>query len=231
MCNLTVEEAVSLEGATVKQSECPLWHAERQKRVTASMFGKILKRKKEYNIKFLTGLFGTKSAHSVSLAYGKSHEAQAKEAYIRTFESSNQAVHIHECGLVVDPFFSFLGASPDAKVCCGAQTGILEVKCPYSARNMTAKDASLNLPNFYLKAEGDSLSLDRSHEYFYQVQGQLLVTGAPFCDFVCHCVDTHVERILPDVQFCQDMLVQLAKIYKTHAMPFVQRITQNTHVD
>ncbi|XP_078619114.1 uncharacterized protein LOC144886368 [Branchiostoma floridae x Branchiostoma japonicum] len=232
MCGVTTQEAVALEGATVQQAECPLWHSERKERITASVFGKIIKRKKECNTKFLTSLMGTKAAaHSASLTYGKVHEVDAKEAYLKC---KGGHVHLHDCGLVVNPSFSFLGASPDAKVCCEGQTGILEVKCPYSARNKTVKDASLTLPNFYMKAEGEALALDRTHEYYYQVQGQLLVTGAPFCDFVCHCIDTHVERIEPDKQFCEDMLLTLAKFYKTHAMPFVQRMMQHstrTHDD
>ncbi|XP_066275513.1 uncharacterized protein [Branchiostoma lanceolatum] len=223
MFSVTKEEAVALERATVQQSECQLWFAERQNRITASNFGKILNRKKECNLKFLTNLMGNKSAKSDSLTHGKKNEINAKEEYLH---SSGGKVHLHDCGLVVNPAFSFLGASPDAKVCCGGQTGILEVKCPYSARNLTVKDAVLTLPNFYLSAEGESYTLDKTHEYYFQVQGQLMVTGAPFCDFVCYCVDTHVERIYPDVQFCQDMLVKLAQFYQSHAKPFIQRRMQ-----
>ncbi|XP_078658352.1 uncharacterized protein LOC144903810 [Branchiostoma floridae x Branchiostoma belcheri] len=131
---------------------------ERRYRITASVFGKVLKRKKECNTKFLTSLFGSKPVHSSSLTYGQVHEVDGKE------------------DILVNPSYSFLGASPDAKVCCGGQTGILEVKCPYSARNKTVRDVVLTVPNFYLNAEGDSLELDKGHDYFYQVQGHHSVT-------------------------------------------------------
>ncbi len=44
--------------------------------------------------------------------------------------------------------------------------------------------------------------LDKSHDYYIQVQGQLLVTGAPWCDFVVYTTkDMFIERILPDIPF------------------------------
>jgi len=44
--------------------------------------------------------------------------------------------HVHNCGLVVNPTFPCIAASPDGKVCENGITGLLEVKCPYSIRDM-----------------------------------------------------------------------------------------------
>lgn len=125
--------------------------------------------------------------------------------------------HIHDCGLVVNPSFSYLAASPDGKICMNNETGVLEIKCPYSARDLTILDAVQSIPNFCLKLVDGSLALPKSHEYFYQIQGQLMVTGALFCIFVLYTKkDFYVEKIPVDIEFIQQMFVQLSKFYEDH---------------
>ena len=87
------------------------------------------------------------------------------------------------------------------------------------------KEAILKVKNFCLKQEGEII-LNPKHVYYYQVQGQLMITGAPFCDFVVFTKkDVHIQRILPDKNFMSEMLLTLAKFYAVHAMPFL-----NLHV-
>ncbi|XP_038064580.1 uncharacterized protein LOC119734986 isoform X1 [Patiria miniata] len=220
---LTEQEAVDLEQATVGQASCIHWFETREKRLTSSLFGKILKRKKAVNQSFLMSLFGfnSKADSSPAVMYGKNHEDEAK----MVFAERNPHLHVHNCGFVVNPAFSFLGASPDGKVCDGGQTGILEVKCPYSARGMMVREAVASIPQFYMvksTSDNSALALKRDHDYYYQVQGQLMVTGAPFCDFVVYTDrDVYVERILPDVELWNAMLDKLAAFYLKHAMPFL----------
>ena len=125
--------------------------------------------------------------------------------------------HVHDCGLIVNPLFPCLGASPDGKVCDNGETGLLEVKCPFSARNMTIKEAvspNSGLRNFFLTCDGDNFSLKKSHPYWYQVQGQLLVSGAKFCDFVKYTrQDYQAFRIYPDVETMEELLSKLCPIY------------------
>ena len=106
--------------------------------------------------------------------------------------------HVHNCGLVVNPTFPCIAASPDGKVCENGITGLLEVKCPYSIRDMKINSALdiNNQKDFHLHREGGSIVLKKKHLYWFQVQGQLLVTGAPFCDFVTYTrQDLVIERI------------------------------------
>ena len=95
----------------------------------------------------------------------------------------NKNIHIPDCGLVVNPSYSFLGASPDGKVCDNGIIGIPEVKCPYPAREVLLSAAVNTIPKFCLDK---NMHLKNNHEHYFQVQGQLLVTGAPFCDFVVY---------------------------------------------
>ena len=121
------------------------------------------------NTKFLNTIFDSKLFTSSANSYGKNHETIAKGTYMER----NKNIHIHDCGLVVNPSYSFLGASPDGKVCDNGITGILEVKCSYSARDMLLSDAVNMIPKFCL----DTNMHLKNHEYYFQVQGQLLVTG------------------------------------------------------
>lgn len=221
VCPITQPQAVALEQATVTQAACSHWFQARQKRITASQFGEVLKRKKDVNTKFLTRLFGSKSVETPATQYGKSLEATAKSAYL----GRGQRSHLHDCGLAVHPAFSFFGASPDAKVCEEGITGIVEVKCPFSARDMKVQEAAESLSQFCLQSTQNQLCLKKAHAYFFQVQGQLMITGAPFCDFVLYTnKDVYVERILPDRNLHQDMLVRLSAFYHTHALPFLSNI-------
>ena len=95
-----------------------------------------------------------------------------------------------------------MGAAPDSFVscdCCGE--GLVEIKCPYKYRDVVL--SSIDDDSFYLKTDGvGKLCLLTSHDYYYQVQGQLAVCEKPYCDFVCWTTkDIHMERIKRDEQF------------------------------
>ena len=80
-----------------------------------------------------------------------------------------------ESGLVLTEKNPFIGALPDSNVdcsCCGS--GLLEVKCPSSIK--CEKPFHENL-SFLTLGENDKVTLKQNHPYFYQVQGQMGVTG------------------------------------------------------
>ena len=73
--------------------------------------------------------------------------------------------------------------------------GLLEVKCPSVSSITECK---------YLVEDGatDNLHLETTHEYYYQVQGQMGLTGASWCDFYVQALeDFHCERITADRKF------------------------------
>lgn len=216
---LTLDEARSQEQATVQQSNSSEWFQARNKRLTSSQFGLIVKRKRPVTDKLILSLlFEGESVKVAATSYGKCNESVAKGLYVQ----KNPEVHVHDCGLVVNPSFSFLGASPDGKVCIDGETGVLEIKCPYAARDMTIQ-AALNLRSFCLKInDNGSISLNPDHNYHYQVQGQMLVSGTSFCIFVVYTkCDLHVEKIKSNAIFQQSMLDKLAVFYDSHCLKHV----------
>ena len=217
---LTFDEARQLEAETVKQTESDVWFNARKNRLTASNFHRIEKRVRDVNDKFVASVLSAqKSLSSTPCSYGSAHESVAKTKYCELKPS----VHLHDCGLVINPYFSFLGATPDAEVCCEGVTGIVETKGSYTARDMSISQAVAQVTRFCLTETDGKVELDREHDYYCQVQGQLLVTGAPFCDFVVYTkCDVHIERIFPDCDFQNQMMKKLASFYYRYAIPHLQ---------
>ena len=210
--HMTLQESWNIEQSTRKQSESPQWMEERKKRITSSNFHLVAKRKKEVTPAFLNALFNPKPFTSVYTSYGTSTEKEAKTVYL----AKHPNLHLHDCGLVVNPNFPFLGASPDAKVCVSEDNtvGVLEVKCPHKARDITISEAVETIKDFCLQRENHGYSLKKTHAYNYQVQGQLMVTGAVFCDFFVYTKkDSVTIRIQPDTEFMTSMMAALSKFY------------------
>lgn len=205
---LTMEQCCKLEEATRDQADCSMWAQERKHRLTSSQFGLIMKRKKVTE-KFIDMLKNPKPFTAKATSYGSANERKALTEYC-----AKKGYHVHKCGLIVNPKFSFLGASPDSKVCVGdGQSGLVEVKCPFSARDKTIIDAC-EIRDFCLAQVDGQVLLKKNHNYFYQVQGQLLISGAEFCDFVVYTKkDLFTQRITTDTEFCQNMVQCLYRFY------------------
>ena len=96
------------------------------------------------------------------------------------------------CGFHISQSHPYLGASLDGVVCNPSNLdqpfSFLEIKCPYTARNVSPVEAC-TFPGFFCttvrKADGkESMVLRMSHSYYAQVQGQMAIGGGPWCDFV-----------------------------------------------
>ncbi|XP_056014374.1 uncharacterized protein LOC125665758 [Ostrea edulis] len=224
--NLTQSDAINLEKSTRSQSLNQIWHTERSKRITASNFGLIIRRKKDVNQKFLKNTFQKNDFTSSATSYGKVNEHIAKQMYIK-----KTGHHLHDIGLIVNTELPFLGATPDGIVCDKSESGLIEIKCPYSVRDKTISEACETRNDFFLQRNGNTFSLKHEHSHWYQVQGQLLVTGAPFCDFITYTKqDLYVERVYPN-KSTMDVLVQkLAKFYVQHFKPFIHKCDSDLHV-
>lgn len=121
--------------------------------------------------------------------------------------------HYYTCGFVVNNDFSFIGATPDARIC---DNGIVEIKYPFSARKNTISEACDKIKDFYLQKDATgAITLNKNHSYYAQIQGQPLVTGYKFCEFVVFTQnDLFVERITTDLPFMTNLLRQLAVFYR-----------------
>ena len=65
-----------------------------------------------------------------------------------------------------------------------------------------------------LRRINGELKLKKSHEYYYQIQGQLGLTGMQWSDLMVLCKDDyHIERIYFDQEFFDSMCTNLNKFY------------------
>ena len=112
-------------------------------------------------------MFSPPTFTSPPTTHGKNYEQTAITIFQRRYNKT-----VEKCGLFIHPSYPFLGASPDGVVM--GEQGIVEVKCPWEGRDSKIKKGKKGFP--FLEDYQGSLRLKRSHNYFYQIQGQLYIS-------------------------------------------------------
>ena len=179
----------------------PEWHQARCGLPTASCFDKIIDatgKQSKSRKKYLYQLAGERITGKAEETYqngamlrGKEMEGEARELYELVTGETVQQVGL----CLADGKFQY-GASPDGLV---GEDGGLEIKCPLIVNAVT-----------YL-IDGKLPS-----DYFQQVQGQLLVTGRKWVDFLSYYpgMKPLLIRILPDPEFQQLLKAELESFCK-----------------
>ncbi|XP_039297261.1 uncharacterized protein LOC111057589 [Nilaparvata lugens] len=166
---------------TVGQCENPLWFAAKKYRLTASNFGKVLSAYKRNRyppslFKQLKGDYNFKAVRS--LQWGRDNEQTALRCLeeVNSVKIEKTGVWLHESG--------FLGASPDGII--KNENAIVEVKCPYIFRKSENIIESIrSFKTYILMVNDENLMLvNKEHDYYHQIQGQLHITGAQKCYLV-----------------------------------------------
>lgn len=129
-------------------------------------------------------------------------------------------------GFFISKSQPFLGASLDGAVFDPSSPnhpfGFLEIKCSFKHKNVTPQEACHD-PTFCCTYSNTAqqIMLKRTHPYFAQVQGQMVIGNRPWCDFVIYTtkgVDVH------RVQFDEDywnltLLTKLTTFYDNCVAP------------
>lgn len=224
---VTEEDILLIEQETRQQSHSEAWAELRQGKLTSSNFGQVCKRKAATQP---DGLLKTVLGYRLQLnnehiKWGKTHEAAAKRKYLLHMQSQHHGhVQVHKCGLVLDREMPFLAASPDGLVkCqhCQPVQGLLEVKCPSVHKNKTPEEACSD-SDFCCQLIDGQVRLKENHNYFFQVQGQMGVSGKMWCDFVIWTLKgMSVERITFRPAVWVTMKNQLKSFYVNAVVPEV----------
>ncbi|KAI8509486.1 hypothetical protein Bbelb_133340 [Branchiostoma belcheri] len=108
-----------------------------------------------------------------SLRYGTEKEKVARTQYFNEMVKQHQDFNIDETGLVVHPEKPFLRASPDGIAKCSSHSSrTIEIKCPFTARDMTVEEAVRTEKIDYLQQGQGDFALSRTKPgYFWQVRG------------------------------------------------------------
>ncbi|XP_030271599.1 uncharacterized protein LOC115580976 [Sparus aurata] len=158
---VTQDMALKIEATTRDQAASQEWHLLRKPRITSSHFREVCFVRGVSSAESLAERILKGTRQTGEMRRGADMEFEAIREYCRM-----KNLNYTPCGLVIHPDAPWLGASPD---------GLVEVKCPNVKNYVDCK---------YLQMKYGSLSLRESHAYYWQVQGQLLITGLEWCDFV-----------------------------------------------
>lgn len=194
---VNVPEANKIEEETRGQHQCEQWMKERKMRFTASNFGRVYRRQRNYE-KFCEDLLTAKPFRSVSTQHGITYEPVALREYEKHMHKMGKPVRVTNSGFFVSPKLFILGCSPDGKVVdigCQENFGLVEIKCPSSKFLVTPLEACAD-PRFCLHNINGSPTLKTTHVYYDQVQGQMGLTGVTWCDFIVYTSrGLSIERI------------------------------------
>lgn len=189
------------------------WHQIRLGKATASCFSKIITSQgkastsaKTYMHELLAEWLSGKMYDGYSndwMDRGNEIEAEARDFY--EYKQDVDVLKVGFCLIDEGSLAHLVGASPDGMI---GDDGLLEMKCPKHSTHIKYLLAG-KLPT----------------EYFQQVQGQLMVTGRKWCDFMAYHPDFKplLVRVNRDedfitelhaklVTFCKEMLTQREKL-------------------
>ena len=218
------EQRLCLEASTREQNN-ELWHRERRCRITGSKCGRILNQKKRTEALLKFCLYPRPfDVIPKQIVWGRDKEPAARQGYIQYMRlHGHPNLKAKACGFFVHPEKGWLGASPDADVNdpdSPMSNGIAELKCPFLKADVTVEEACQDTVFYCTMDEDDNLELDRSHQYYHQVQLQLYVSGRSWCDFCVYtCKNVAVERIYPDTKWQQECIPTLDSYFFNCMLP------------
>ena len=152
--SITPEQVDMVELKTRDRSKCKLWYEQQAGHVTASNVRKVLHTNfSKLSVSLMKSICYPESAkfYSNTCEYGQRHEAYALHMYIDNMKSTHTLFELKSCGLFLDADNPYIGASPDGIIscsCCGK--GVVDVKCPFSSRDISF-DAAGKIRHFVYK--------------------------------------------------------------------------------
>lgn len=151
------------------------------------------------------------------------NEDLARNEYLEKMNKSHEDAEVFLSGLILNPNFPFLGASPDGILSCNCcPQRLLEIKCPFKYRfqSPTSEDALSDKAYCLRTDENNKISLDCHHSYYTQIQGHLLISGFDICDFVCWTTKgLFIETIHKDKLHLAAVLPKLRKMFSKYILP------------
>ena len=162
----------------------------------------------------------TSKLNNSAVLWGRLHESVAFENY-ETLCSSKQQM-LSKSGIFIYEKAGYLAASPDGIVSTsdGNKCGSIEIKCPYSCRNMLVRDACHQIKAFCCEVIDNEIQLKKNHNYYYQIQGAMAIAKVDWCDFIVWTTkDMYIERVKFDERFWNKCFSKLTSVYSSFILP------------
>ena len=169
---------------------------------------------------------GNDISHLPAIKWGVAHESEGVKSFLSTIGPQHEGglEGFHECGMFVRTDRPFLAGSPDGLFrckCCAIST--VEVKCPFSVRNMNVHLQEVYSQVDFLEDEDGKPRLRRNHKYFTQVQIQMWLVNAPHSYFIVW-TQGHpplIEKITLDLEYVMQVVNAVTLFYKTYVLPCI----------
>ena len=200
---------------TTGQRDNPAWKEHRLGKLTASLFGKAIsamENRHPSNLQHLReDIYNPpKLDYLAPIKWGIEHESIAIQHYTQL-----TGVIVKPTGLWLYPNGIF-GASPDGLIYetphATNPAGIIEVKCPYSMRNVKLL---MDEWHYHLKYLDINNKLKQFHQYYHQVQGTMVAVNVPWCDFVIWTPNNmKIMRIHRDSYWEKKYIAKLEDFYQ-----------------
>ena len=225
---LKLSDCDEINNMTEGQSENVNWYKYRVGRVTASIVHVVIRYRgvSQNNSIVKKILTENMNVSTPAMAYGKEREPLARRLFDIHCENEHEKHTLKVPGLLINPLFPHIAASPDGIVTCNCcQKTLLEIKCPYKYRNCTLDQICDENYHIYLDSNGD-MRLKHSSPWYFQIQCQLAVADVLYCDFVMYLEGLaackhkiHVERIMFDSEFWTRCLKDINSFYAQFVVP------------
>ena len=130
---------------------------------------------------------------SIATDWGNENENNVRHKYCEYMSKSHVNHSVNLSGLILNPDFPYLGASPDGIVNCPrCGVGCLEIKFPSKYRYNLIEDMILGSCGYPEFGNGGAVEIVKTHAYYYQIQTQLLVTQYDYCDLFAMLINDFV---------------------------------------
>lgn len=176
------------------------WYEARCGRVTGTRFSELVAGE---STKTYKNLVSDLACEIITRRQEESYVSAAMENGIETEPIARAeyeiltGVKVAEAGFIIPDedhkYHDWIGVSPDGLT----PDGMIEIKCPMMRTHIEYIEVG-KLPS----------------EYRYQVQGQLFVTGLPYCDFMSYVEDMKpfIIRVYPDTMLFAEFEMRLDKL-------------------
>lgn len=214
---------------TVGQRNNPAWFEIRKLKLTASIFGPIIRQSTASNYNILKKILYTDISNIPAVKYGCTNEDRVAKLYQQCSEHEGRRLVIKESGLHVctEPMYGFLAGSPDRIVldCDTNEEILLEIKSlfdpnPDSSLTTVKEIARKRKFNFCCYFVGNHLKLKPTHNYYYQINGMLGIMGLQKCELALNFRDDlEVINVDFNEKYWNVMKEKLRTFYVHHFLP------------
>lgn len=156
-----------------------------------------------------------------SITYQSKNRKKAVEQYIGTSISEHENFIYNQCGLILNPNLPYFVGSPDGIISCTCHgKGCIEIKCLKILESGGSFEVLTQKPNNILNKNGKLYCMEKSHEFFYQVQLQINLIGLKYCDLVIWSPKEFLSiRIEPDFDFWKIAMNKALTFHEQVVMP------------